>query len=126
MSKYLNGITHAVVTIPEESDANQSCVVAIVDIYFGQDTAICGMKYSKRGGNVGWRAPMVQFLKDGKEWIPIPVFKGGLLLDICKLCSQAISRVKKTFGRPVWGHKYIVLRDRVIHQDREGKEIVDA
>ena len=126
MSKYLSGITHAVVNIPEWNDAKQSSIMATVDIYFGQDTAICGMKYVKQGNRMVWRAPMIQLLKDGKEWIPIPVFKGGLLISLCTLSSQAIARVKGAFGRPTWGHKYIVLKDKVIHQDSEGKEVVNA
>ncbi len=126
MGKYLTGITHAVVSIPNESDAKQSSVMATVDVYFGQGTAICGMKYVKQNKLMAWRAPMIQLLKDGKEWVSVPVFTGLILAELCKLASQAVSRVKRQFGSPTWGHKYIVLKDKVIHQDQEGKEIVDA
>jgi hypothetical protein len=115
-------VTHAIVHIPKESDAKQSGVMAVVDLCFGQgDNAISGIRYVKSDGRMAWHAPMIQVLRDG-AWISLPVFKGELLVEVCKLASQAVARIKKQFGSPAWNKQYLVLKDRVILQDAEGKE----
>ena len=124
MINHLAGVTHAVVSIPKEVDAKASGISAVVDLCFGQgNTSICGLKYVKEDGRMYWRAPMIQVLRDGK-WISLSVFKGDLLMEFCEHASRAIARVKQQFGRPVWGHQYTVLKDRVVERDAEGKETV--
>lgn len=122
MTRHLTGVTHALVTIPKESDAKQTNVMAVVDLCFGQgDTSISGIRYVKSDGRMSWHAPMVQLWRNG-AWVHLPVFKGELLVEVCRLASQAVTRVKKQFGRPEWDKQYIVLKDKVVLQGAEGKE----
>lgn len=122
MTRRLSGVTHAVVHIPKEADAKKSGVMATVDLCFGQgDNAISGIRYVKADGRMAWHTPMVQILSDG-NWINLPVFKGELLVEVCKLASQAVTRIKKQFGSPAWNKQYLVLKDKVVLQDAEGKE----
>lgn len=126
MPKHLTGITHALVSIPKEDDAKRSGVMAVVDLCFGQgDTAIAGLRYVKDDGRMSWHSPMIQLLRNN-SWVNLPVFKGEILLEICKLASQAVTRVKKQFGRPAWDHQYVVLKDRVVEKDAQGKETASA
>ncbi len=111
--KSLNGVTHAIVKIPKDKKGK---TVAIVTLAFGQRSFIKGISYIKNStdGKPAWFSPM-----DCIDSICVPVFEGDIFVEICKLCSQAISRVKEQFGRPEWGQTYIVYKDRVEIQPKE-------
>jgi hypothetical protein len=112
----LNGITHAIVTTPK--DKNNS-VVATVSLAFGQKSFINGISYVKgANGKPVWISPPAYLTPPvspptvEKNQVGA-VFEGDIFIEICKLCSQAVSRVKQQFGKPEWGQTYIVYKDRV-------------
>jgi hypothetical protein len=98
--------------------------MALVDLCFGQgDAAISGLRYVKADGQMAWHAPAITVYRGGRNEV-LPVFKGALLLEVCKLASAAVARIKKELGRPAWDKQYLVLKDRVVVQDPQGKEQV--
>jgi hypothetical protein len=114
MAKLLAGVTHALVTIASAQDAKTTGTTATVSLCFGpgDDTSIGGLCYTKVEGQKAWHVPQFQVFRDGKPVI-LPVFKGDLLVEVCKLASAALARIRKDCGAPQWGRQYAVYKDRV-------------
>jgi hypothetical protein len=111
----LTGITHSLVVIPTEEYSNKHKLIAIVSLYFGQgNNSINGIKYIIDGtGHTAWQTPAYSTIDKNGEVVNESVFSGDLLLEVCKLAAQSISRIKKEFGRPKWNTNYSVLKDKV-------------
>jgi hypothetical protein len=110
--KMLNGITHSIVSVRSKKDAAETGTLADVEIFFGNDSSIGGIRYVKNDKDLQWYTPVINILKDGKI-LATPVFTGPLMMEICRLSSWAIDRVRQVYGSPKWEAKYKIYRDQV-------------
>ena len=112
----LTGITHSLVVIPTEEYSKKHKLIAIVSLYFGQgNNSINGIKYIRDdAGHTAWQTPAYSTIDKNGEVVNESVFSGDLLLEVCRLASQSISRIKTCYGKPKWNTNYSVLKDKVI------------
>lgn len=110
-TKILNGVTHAIVTIPEKAVALETGVRAVVDLCYGpgDDTAICEITLMKSEDDLVWTVPHVRSSVAPGHKVLVPVLKGQLLLKSCEVAARAVDRVKRDFGTPKYHTKYRVF-----------------
>lgn len=110
MANLLNGITHAIVTVPSRKDSEQSGIRANVQFCYGpgDETAIGNIHWVYRNEITSWRVPHVPIIENGIV-IQSPVFKGELLEKLCQEAFRVLEHIRKQKGNPSWGKRYRVL-----------------
>lgn len=114
--KLLAGITHAIVEVSSKKYATESGVVATVDFCFGpgDETSISHVQYVKTpSGNLVWKVPHIFVTTDGMVRT-LPVFRGELLEQLCKLAGRALDRIKTDVGRPQYSTRYRVADNKAV------------
>ena len=108
-SKFLSGITHAIVSVPTREDSEVSGIRASVAFCYGpgDDTAIANVLYTKGVDGLVWTVPHVDVVVGGR-WVKSPVFRGTFLDVLCQAAARALERVKESVGAPNWGTSYRV------------------
>jgi hypothetical protein len=105
----LSGVTHAIVTVPVQSDAKQTGTRALVALCYGPGdaNAISNIRLQTVENGVEWQVPHVEVFENGQQmWVP--VFRGELLEKLCQTAARALERVKEQIGTPQWNTRYRV------------------
>ena len=110
MTRFLTGMTHAIVTVPERKDSDSSGIRATVSFCFGpgDENAITCIHYRRCESGTFWTVPHVEIIEAGRKTM-VPVFRGELLEKMCHAAARALERVKEQIGAPHWGTSYRVF-----------------